>query len=117
MRKTIALNIAILVFIMSLLGVTLGCDSVRGGAEVWLENVSVGSFTMDGKPIMGMPTEKISAVLKVSTNKVYIKSTSDGFVIRLSPSNAIITTGSGGLTVSGLEPEQIELKFQSSTEK
>lgn len=117
MKKTIAINITILVFALSLLGATMGCDNmVRGGAEVWLEDVSVGSFTMDGKPIMGLPTQKINAVLKVSANKVYIKSTSDGFIIKLSPSDATITTGSGGLTVTGLEPDQIELKFQSATD-
>jgi hypothetical protein len=113
-KKSIALNIAILVFIISLLGATLGCDNlVRGGAEIWLEDVSVGSFSMDGKPIMGLPTQKISAVLKVSSNKIYVKSTSDGVVIRLSPSNATITYGSGGMTITGLEPDQVELKFQT----
>lgn len=117
MNKRIAVNIAILVVFTALLGGNLGCDSVRGGAEVWLEDVSVGSFTMDGKPIMGLPTQKINAVLKVPSNRVYIKSTSDGFVIRLSPSNATITTGPGGMTISGIDPDKIELKFESTSEK
>jgi hypothetical protein len=114
-KKTIAINIAILVFILGLLGAGMGCDSVRGGAEVWLENVSVGNFTMDGKPIQGLPTSNISAVLKVSSNKISIKATSDGFVMTLSPSKAVITSGANGLSITGLDPEDIELKFQSTT--
>jgi hypothetical protein len=118
MKKTIAVNIAVLVFVMTLLGATLGCgDIVRGGAEVWLENVSVGNFTMDGKPIQGLPTSNISAVLKVSSNKISIKATPDGFIMTLSPSNAIITSGANGLSITGLDPDQIELKFQSTTEE
>jgi hypothetical protein len=118
MKKTIALNVAILVFVMTLLGAGLGCDNlVRGGAEVWLEDIAVGEVTMDGKPIQGLPSSKICAVLKVSSNKVSIKSTSDGFIMTLSPSNAVITATANGLSITGVEADDIELQFQSTTDE
>lgn len=118
MKKTIAINIAILVFVISLLGAGLGCDNlVRGGAEIWLENIAVGEITMDGKPVQGLPSSNISAVLKASSNKIYIKATDDGFIMTLKPSNAVITSNANGLSISGMDPEDIELKFQSLEEE
>jgi hypothetical protein len=116
-KKTIGINIAILVFVLSLLGAGMGCDNmVRGGAEVWLENISVGDITMDGKPVQGLPSSNISAVLKASSNKIYIKATDDGFIMTLKPSNAVITSNANGLSISGMDPEDIELKFQTTEE-
>jgi len=116
MRKGFITQFILLTLILVGLGAILGCDSaVRGGAEIWLENVNLGSISQNGKTIQGIPTGNISAVLKVATNKVYINSNDKGgFVIKLSPSNAIITTSTDGISITGVDPEKIELKFQST---
>ena len=113
MSKGIVLYSVLLVFLLVGTGATLGCDTVRGGAEVWLQNVSAGSFTQSGKTITGIPTGNLSVVLKGSTNKVFIDTTDKGFVIKLSPSNAVITTGPDGISITGVSPDQMELKFNT----
>jgi hypothetical protein len=114
MTKGIIVNIAMVVILLGVLGAAIGCDAVRGGAEVHLQNVSVGNFSQSGKAITGIPTGNIDAVLKVNTDKVYINSTADGFVITLSPSNAVITATKDGLAITGVTPEQIDLQFAPS---
>ena len=109
------LNIALLAVLLAGMAALVGCDTVRGGAEIWLENVSVSGFTQNGKPISGIPTGNISAVLKVSTSKVSISSTDTGVTtIKLSPSNAVITSGPDGISITGVESDKIELKLQGT---
>ncbi|OGO17292.1 MAG: hypothetical protein A2Z02_06135 [Chloroflexi bacterium RBG_16_48_7] len=116
MKIGYVLNIALLALLLVGVGAAVSCDTVRGGAEIWLENVSVGSFTQNGKPIQGIPTGNLSAVLKVSTNKVSISTSATGVTtIKLSPSNAVITTGPDGISITGVESDKIELKLQSTT--
>ena len=115
MNKKILLSIAAAVVLLIVIGTISGCDAVRGGAEVHLQNVNAGSFTQSGKTITGIPTGNIDAVLKVNTDKIYINSTSSGFEIRLGPSNAVITTGPDGISITGVTPDQIDLQFATPT--
>jgi hypothetical protein len=114
LNKRIILNIIPAVVLLVGLGALLGCNGVGGGAEVHLQNVNIGSFSQEGKTITGIPQDKIDAVLKVDASKIYINSTANGFEITLSPSNAVITTGPGGITITGVDPAQIDLKFATT---
>src|SRR4030042_2225886 len=117
MKKNHILHIALLVTMLTVVALTLGCDSaVRGGAEIWLENVNLGSVTQNGKAIQGIPTSDMTAVLKVAANKVYISVDGQGAcTIRLSPGEGVIKTGTGGISITGVDPEKIELKISSPT--
>lgn len=116
--KNHILHIALLILLMAAISVSLACESaVRGGAEVWIENVNIGSLTQNGKAIEGIPTTNMSAVLKVATNKVYIDVNEEGgCTIKLSPSNTVITTGADGIAITGIDPEKIEFKLSSNTD-
>jgi hypothetical protein len=114
LNKRIILSIVMAAVMLTLLGAIAGCDSVGGGAEVHLQNVNIGSFSQEGKAITGIPQDKIDAVLKVDASKIYINSTANGFEITLSPSNAVITTGPNGITISGVDPDKIDLKFATT---
>ena len=115
MLKRHLLKFSLLLLLLAGIGASLGCDAaVRGGAEVWIENVKVGDLTQNGNPIEGIPTSNLSAVLKVATNKVYINvDDQGGCTIRLSPSDAVITTGPKGINITGVDPEKIELKLST----
>jgi hypothetical protein len=115
MKFNYVLNIALLALLLAAMAAAVGCDATRGGAEIWLDNVSVGSFTQNGKAIQGIPTGNLSAVLKVSASKVSISTSAAGVTtIKLSPSNATITSGPDGISISGVESDKIELKLQTT---
>lgn len=114
MKTGYVLNIALLTLLLVTMGAAISCDTVRGGAEVWLENISVEGYSQNGKTIEGIPTGNMSAVLKVSASKVVINSTENGFTIRLSPSNAVITAEEGSISISGVDPDDIEFKLSST---
>ncbi len=116
MKLNYVTNIALLALLLIGMAAVVGCDSMPGGAEVWLENVSVSGLTQNGKTIQGIPTGNLSAVLKVSANKVSISTSGAGVTtIKLSPSNAVITSGPDGISITGVESDKIELKLQSTT--
>jgi len=110
MKTNLATRIALLLMLVAGLAVSLGCDSLTG-AEVYLEDVTM---SMDGKTISGLPSQKADVALKVSVKKVSISASGDDTVIRLSPSGAVITVGPDGIAITGLEPEQIEMKWQDT---
>ena len=110
MKTTLAAKIALLALLVFGLAASLGCESLTG-AEVYLEGVTM---SMDGKTISGLPSQKADVALKVSVKKVSISTTGEDTVIKLSPSGATITVGPDGISISGLEPEQIEMKWQDT---
>lgn len=114
MKLNNIINAVLVTAMLITIGVTLGCDSaVRGGAEIWLENVNIGSITQNGKTIEGIPTTNVSAVLKVAANKIYISVDNQGAcTIKLKPTEGVIKTGPNGISITGVEPEKIELKLQ-----
>ena len=89
----------------------LACGNV-GGADVYLENVNIGSISMEGKPVSGLPTQNVNIVLKTNANKVYVSQTGGKTTIKLQPSGAVITSDANGVTFTGVEPDQVELKWE-----
>ncbi len=114
MKTNLAARIALLLLLVAGLTANLGCDTARGGAEICLEGVSTGALSMTGKTITGLPSEKLNVVLKVSAKKVNISTSGSDTVIKLSPSGATIVVGPDGITISGVEPDQIEMKWQDT---
>jgi len=92
-----------------------GCGSY-GGAEVYLENISIGNVTVEGKPVTGLPTQKVSIVLKTNANKILVSQSGGNTIIKLQPAGAVITSGSAGLSFTGLKSDQIEMKWSSENQ-
>jgi hypothetical protein len=86
-----------------------------GGADVYLEGVSMGSVSVEGKPVTGLPTENISIVLKTNASKVMVSQSGGKTTIKLQPSGAVITSGADGISFTGVEPEQVEIKWTNTT--
>jgi hypothetical protein len=115
MKKALAIRMILLTLLIAGLAAALGCDNiVRGGANVVLEGVSMGSISMEGKPVQGMPSQKVNVILKVATNDVRINTIGDRTTIKLNPSGAIVVIGPEGTTFSGVKTEQVEIQWQTS---
>ncbi len=96
--------------IIALLLTGAGCGSY-GGADVYLENISIGSITVEGKPVTGLPTQKVNIVLKTGANKVSVSQSGSKTIIKLLPSKAVITSSPDGLSFTGVEADQVEIKW------
>jgi len=98
-------------FIMPLV-LSLGCGSGAGCADVYLEGVTIGSLSVEGKTISGLPSQKVNVVLNVNANRITVSTSGADTTIKLSPSGATIVSGPNGITFAGVDPDQVEIKWQ-----
>ena len=120
MKTNIAIRIILVTIFIALLAATTGCESVvRGGANVVLEDVSVGSLSTEGKPVTGLPSQKVDLLLKVSANEVRIRTEGDKTIVTLNPSGATVIIGPDSTMFDGVDPDKVEIQWQTSesTEK
>jgi len=103
--------VVVLVFI--LLAVTLvfsnGCGVV--GANIRLEGLTLGAVAMDGKPINGLPSDKINIDLDVAAQTIKVMTSADGTVLTLVPSGGTIEIKGDSITFKGLKPEQVKVEW------
>ncbi len=66
MKTNMAVMLAVLGLITLGLFANLSCSTT--GADVYLEGVSIGSVTVEGKPVTGLPSQTVNIVLKVNAN-------------------------------------------------
>jgi hypothetical protein len=85
-----------------------------GGADVYLEGVSIGSVSLEGKPVTGLPTQNVNIVLKTNSSKVMVSQSGGKTIIKLQPSNAVITSGPDGLSFTGVESDQVEIQWEKT---
>ena len=115
MRTTLAAKVAVLVLLIFGLIACLGCGTARGGADIYIEGISIGSVSMEGKPVTGLPSQKVNLVLNVNANKITISESDGETTIKCSPSGAtIIISEPDGTTFTDVDPEDIEMKWQAS---
>jgi hypothetical protein len=112
MKSNLAIALSVLgLLTLGLVG-NLGCTS--SGADVYLEGVSIGSVTVEGKPVTGLPSQTVNIVLKVNAKQVNISTVGGQTTIKLSPSNAVITTGPNGTTFSGVKSDQVQIQWPAT---
>ena len=113
MKKNLVTVLALTVLITVGLIANLSCGSA-GCADVYLEGVTIGSMSVEGKPLSGLPSQKVDVVLNVNANRITISTNGEDITIKLSPSNAIIVSSPNGITFTGVKPEQIDIKWQGT---
>ena len=110
-----AIKLIILALFVIPLGLSLGCGAGGGCADVYLEGVTIGSVSVEGKPVSGLPSQKVDILLNVNANKMTISTASGKTTIKLSPSGATIVSGPDGISFTGVKPEQVEIKWEGTT--
>jgi hypothetical protein len=110
-RATLA-TLSMALFLSLLAGAACGN---YGGADVYLEGVNIGSVSQEGKPVTGLPTQNVNIVLKTNASKVMVSQSGGKTTIKLQPSGAVITSGADGISFTGVEPDQVEIKWNSTT--
>jgi hypothetical protein len=109
------IRITLFAIFTALLVSALGCDgAVRGGANIILEDVSVGSLSTEGKPVTGLPSQKVNLRLKVATNEVRIRTEGTKTIVTLNPSGATIIISPDNTMFDGVKPEQVEIQWQTT---
>jgi hypothetical protein len=106
-------NMAVMLAVLGLgtLGLFANLSCTTSGANVYLEGVTIGSVTVEGKPVTGLPSQTVNIVLKVNATQVNISSAGGQTTIKLSPSNATIVTGPNGTSFTGVKPEQVQIQW------
>ena len=110
MKGTIRIIASILLVIT--LALSVGC--VMRGADISLGDLTLGTVTMDGKPVAGLPSQKINLLLQVSAQKVLVNTTAEGTILTLVPSEATIEIKANGVSIKGVKPEQIKVEWAVS---
>ena len=114
MKSKLILSLAVLgLATLGLFG-SLGCTS--SGADIYLEGVTIGSLTIEGKPLTGLPSQTVNVVLNVNAKQINVSTVGGQTNIKLSPSNATVIIGPNGTSFTGVKPEQVEIQWPS-TEK
>lgn len=117
MKAISAVRIVTLVLLFASLAIiNLSCDTA-GCADVYLEGVTIGSVTVEGKPVTGLPTQKVDILLNINAGKINISTSGPETIIKLSPSGTTIVSGPNGISFTGVKPEQVEFKWQSTSTK
>jgi hypothetical protein len=114
MRTTIAAKLAVMALLIAVLAANIGCDTVRGGADIYIEGVSITSVSIEGKPVTGLPSQKVDLLLKVGTNKVTVSQSGGNTILKCSPSGATITSGPDGIIFTGVAADKVEILWQST---
>ncbi len=114
MKYVFAGKTAAALAVLTLLLAGIGCGSY-GGADIYLENVSIGSVSMQGKPVTGLPTQNVDIVLKTNSNKVLVNQSNGTTTLKLQPSGATVISGPDGISFSGVDSSQVDIEWQGTT--
>lgn len=108
-------NLAIVLLALFILGTatSLGCETA-GSVDIYVEGVSIGSISVEGKPVAGLPSQDVNLVLKVDAERITISTAEGVTTIKVSPSGATIISSPDGITFTGIEPEQVEIRWRST---
>ena len=112
MKINMAAMLAVLGLITLGLFANIGCATT--GADVYLEGVTIGSLTVEGKPLTGLPSQTVNVVLNVDAKQINVSTVGGQTNIKLSPSNATVIIGPNGTSFTGVKPEQVKIQWPST---
>ena len=104
-----------IILLTIILALNTGCSA--GGANIRLHGMSLGTVTMDGKPVEGLPSEKIDLLLEVSVKEITVDYSANGTILTLSPSGATLEITANGIIINGIKAEQIKVEWVTSKQE
>jgi len=112
MKTKIAVILAVLGLVTLGLFANTGCTG--SGADIYLEGVTIGSLTIEGKPLTGLPSQTVNVVLNVNAKQINVSTVGGQTNIKLSPSNATVIIGPSGTSFTGVKPEQVKIQWPAT---
>lgn len=109
-------NTGILVSILLAMTLLFSAGCSVGTTKIRLKGVSLGTVAMDGKPVQGLPSQKIDCLLEVPAEEIIVTYSADGAILTLSPSGAMIEIKAGGISLNGIKSEQVKVEWAVSNQ-
>ena len=111
MKRSISVILLVVLFAMTLIFVS-GCGVV--GANVRLEGLNLGTVAMDGKPLAGLPSDKINLNLAVGAQTIKVSTSGNQTVLTLLPSGGTITVDGSTVSFKGLKSDQVKVEWAAA---
>jgi hypothetical protein len=113
--KRIAVVGLLLAALSAILLIGAGCGAV--GANIRLEKLSRGVIAMDGRPLDGLPSDRINLDLDVAAQTIKVSTNAGKTILTLVPSGATITIEGDSVSFQGLKPEQVKVEWAVKPEE
>ena len=112
MRKT-AKALLLTSVLFPILAFSIGCsdNEKETGADIKIEEVSLGGMGIEGKTITGLPSDEVSLLLDVSAEEIKVRYDEEGVTLTANPSGATIEIRDGGISIKGVKPEQLKVEW------
>ncbi len=108
-------TMGIVITLLMILMVALVSGCATSGANIRLHGMSLGAVTMGGKPVQGLPSDKIDILLQVAANEIRVEySANSSTVLTLTPSEGTIDLTDNGVIINGVKPENIKVEWAPS---
>jgi hypothetical protein len=98
-------------FVMLALLAAFGNSCGVVGADLRLEGLNLGTVAMEGKPLAGLPSDKINLDLAVSAQTVKVRTTGNITTITMVPSGATIEITGDTVSFKGLKSNQVKVEW------
>ena len=108
MKRTITIAL-LFMFTAAMLVLNTSCGVV--GANLRLEGLTLGGVAMEGKPLTGLPSDKINLVLNVAAQTVKVHTSGNGTTLTIVPSGATIQINGETVSFKGMKPDQVKVEW------
>ena len=108
MKQTITI-VLLFILLAIMLAFSSGCGVV--GANIRFEGLNLGTVAMEGKPLTGLPSDKINLNLDVAAQTIKVRTSANGTILTLVPSGATIEINGDTVSFKGLKPEQVKVEW------
>src|SRR3990170_4451645 len=105
-KRSLTISV-LLVLLIATMVFSIGCGVV--GADIRLEGLTLGGVAMEGKPLTGLPSDKINLDLNVAAQTIKVRTSANGTILTLVPSGATITINGDSVSFKGLKPDQVKV--------
>ena len=108
LKRIVTIILSLMLLAVALIFIS-GCGVV--GADVRLEGLNLGAVSMEGKPLTGLPSDKINLDLDVGAQTIKVRTSANGTILTLVPSGATVTIDGDSVSFNGLKPDQVKVEW------
>ena len=114
MKRNIVVILVVILLAMMLISIS-SCGVV--GANIRLESLNLGTVAMDGKPLTGLPSDKINLNLTVAAQTIKVSTTANETILTLVPSGGTIRISGDTVSFKGLKPDQVKVEWAAAPQQ